>query len=81
MEYRLRSYAKAESYEKSIGLSKEPCMLSFQKTNDTQRGVMSCGHCIDPNNLFSYMYYCVLRGLYQIKCPFIDPVNPKIRCD
>jgi hypothetical protein len=55
-------------------------MLTWIKSRDTHRGLMSCGHAIDPNNLFNYMYYCVLKGLYEIKCPYIDPVDPNNRC-
>lgn len=81
MQYRVRSYGKTDAYEKGISLTYDPCMLTWLKSKDTHRGIMSCGHTIDPNNLFSYMYYCVLKGLYQIKCPYIDPVDPNKRCN
>lgn len=81
MNYRARNYGKGENLEKSIPITHEPCMLTFAKSKDSSRGIMSCGHFIDPNNLFSYMYFCVLRGIYEIKCPFIDPDDPHIKCN
>lgn len=78
--FRDRVYDKTHSYEAGIALTQEPCILTYTPTRTTYRGIMSCGHSIDPNNLYSYLFHEVINGEWQIKCPFVSKVNPHDRC-
>lgn len=79
-EYRNRVYDKTEANELNIPLTHDPCIFTFTLTKATYRGVMSCGHAIDPNNLYSYMFYEVINGEWEVKCPFVSQKNPNDRC-
>ena len=56
-------------------------MITWSKSNETNRGVMSCGHAIEPNSLYQYLYFSVLRGQHEIRCPYIDPSDPRVKCN
>lgn len=78
--FRNRVYDKSHAYEAGIALTHEPCIFTYTPVKATYRGVMSCGHAIDPNNLYSFMFYEVVNGEWEIKCPFVSQKNPNERC-
>jgi hypothetical protein len=77
----MRGYEKGLAYETGIALTTEPCMFTNFEDKSSYRGMMSCGHTVDPNNLFSYMVYSALEGKASVNCPHIDPKDPNKICD
>lgn len=78
--FKPRLYIEGESFDQGIQLSSEPCILSSKKDKNSMRGIMSCGHTIDPTHLFSYCSSTLAQGKFVFNCPYVSPLNPQIRC-